>query len=295
MKDHPSLINFNFLTSFFNKILKKPLKPKTVDELVIELIKAYDKGNKITHLEGRLLLHNIIEFGSLTVEDIMIPRNDIIAVNASAELNDILDIAIEQEYARLPIYDQQLDNIIGFVHMKDLLPQITGRKPYSLSDIIRPLLFAVPSMRILDLLVKMRSNRTHMAIVLDEYGSVSGLVTIEDLLEQIVGTIDDEHDKMEEPEIIRLHDNIYEANARISIKNLEETLGMNIFDGEEEDCETLAGLIFLLSGEVPKKGTIIHNPLGCDFEIIDADPRNLKRVRINITPMYQSTATAHSE
>lgn len=283
MKSQPSRDNnrlssyFSFFKSFFSKENKSN---RTFEDQVVDLIKEHDDGNKITHLEGRLLLHNIIEFGALNVSDIMISRNDIVAIDQDLPLDSILEVAMREGYARFPVYHDRLDNILGFVHIKDLLPQITGKQKFDLQSVIRPLLFAVSSMKIIDLLVKMRSNRTHMALVLDEYSSISGLVTIEDLLEQIVGNIEDEHDEINEPEYINLPDGNLEVSARISIEKLEKLLNMNIFDGEEEDCETLSGLIFLLCSEIPKKGSVIDHPMGLKFEIIDADPRNLKRIKI---------------
>lgn len=254
------------------------------EDKIVEMIKSHDSENKLSSLEGRMLIHNILEFGSLTVKDVMIPRTDIVAVESSISLDDVIAIFMSSSLTRLPVYEEDLDNVIGFVHIKDILPASLNQVKYNLKNLVRPLIFTVSNMNIVDMLVKMRSARVHMAVVLDEYGGIKGLVTIEDLLEEIVGSIEDEHDASKDVEstIIKISDKIYEINARASIEEVENAIGINIYDGQEEDCETIAGLLFLLSGCIPKPGESIDHPSGIKFEIISADNRNVKKVRMII-------------
>jgi CBS domain containing-hemolysin-like protein len=284
MKDHPSTGNSK---NGFVKKIKAWFKRDNPNHQLIkqlhDIIGDKAENNILNHIEGRLILKNIIAFGATTIDDVMINRNEIVAFNINATKEEILTVMLEEEFTRVPVYKGKLDNIIGFVHIKDLLPQLIGHSNFNLNKVTRPLIYAVPSMKAIDLLVKMRSNRIHMAVVLDEYGSVMGLLTIEDLLEQIVGTIDDEHDEKENEVFKKITDNIFEVNARISIEKLENEIGVNIFDGEKEDCETLAGLIFLICDQIPRQGDVIEHPYGIKFEILSADLRNLKTIKVDIT------------
>ncbi|MBN9542742.1 MAG: HlyC/CorC family transporter [Alphaproteobacteria bacterium] len=285
IKGHSKAKKFKLFSWLFkSKEPNKNEKDNDFEEKIIDLVKNHDATNKISGIEGRFLLHNMLEFGSLTASDVMIQRSDIVAVSSSINSDELMEIFLKEEHTRLPVYQDSLDNMLGFIHIKDLLPYLRGenKNKFTIDAIIRPLILAVPTMNIIDLLVKMRSARVHMAVVVDEYGGIDGILTIEDLLEQIVGSIEDEHDEGDSLEIFKINDKLYEANARVSIEKIEEELGMNIFDGEEEDCETLAGLIFLLAGEVPTKGEIVHHPLGIEFHILEADPRNVKKVRIKL-------------
>lgn len=284
IKGHSKIKKFKLFSWIFKSKEENKAKNNDFEERILDLVKNHDAKNKISGIEGRVLLHNILEFGSLTASDAMMPRTDIVAVPSDLSPDQLFDIFVEEGHTRMPVYQGNLDNILGFIHIKDLLPYLKEpvKSRFTIDAIIRPLIMAVPSMNIIDLLVKMRSARVHMAVVLDEYGGIDGLITIEDLLEEIVGSIEDEHDEGESLDIIKINDSLYEASARVSIEKLEAELKMNIFDGEEEDCETLSGLIFLLAGEIPSKGEVVYHPLGLEFHITDADPRNVKKVRIKI-------------
>ncbi|MBN8827843.1 MAG: HlyC/CorC family transporter [Sphingobacteriia bacterium] len=269
-----------FWAKLFGLETQEDDEDENFEDKIIEIIKDHDATNKLSGIEGRVLLHNILEFGALTASDVMIPRSDIVALSVDSNKDDIIKSFIKHNHSRMPIFEKDLDNVIGFVHIKDLLTLfLTDESNFNLKKIIREIIFVVPTMNIIDLLVKMRSARVHMALVLDEYGGIDGLITIDDLLEQIVGNIEEDHD-IKKPEIVKVSEKVFEASARISIEKLEEVLDRNIFDGDEEDCETLAGLIFVLAGHVPSKGEIINHPLGIKFEILDADPRNVKTARI---------------
>jgi CBS domain containing-hemolysin-like protein len=233
-------------------------------------------------------------FHLLRVEDVMVPRANIVATDNSATLTELSQAFKEAGHSRLPVYKESLDDPVGMVHIKDLLPYLMfdakGRtgKTYPnrkvLQYIRREVLYVPPSMLAQDLLRRMQYRRIHMAIVVDEYGGTDGLVTIEDLIEPIVGDIDDEHDELiPEVQIVtgKGGRSVWEADARISIEDFEKTLGREFATpDEEEDVDTLGGLIFTMAGRVPERGEIIKHADGLEFEIIDADPRRLKRLRI---------------
>jgi len=192
---------------------------------------------------------------------------------------------VEQGHSRVPVYRETLDNVIGFVHAKDLLGPAAERREAKLSLILRKVLFVAPSVPILDLLVQMRQARTHIAMVADEFGGIDGLVTIEDLIEEIVGEIEDEHDVADEPRLAERADGTLIADARTPIEVLEEHQGVRLRpSGEQEEVDTLGGLVSSLAGRVPTRGEIIAHPSGIEFEVLDADPRKIKRLRVRRSP-----------
>jgi len=245
----------------------------------------------------KAMMSNAERFHLLRVEDVMVPRADIVAIENVATLTELSAAFKEAGHSRLPVFKETLDDPTGMVHIKDVLPYLMldakGRsgKTYPKKKVIqyirRPVLFVPPSMLAQDLLRRMQARRTHMAIVVDEYGGTDGLVTIEDLIEPIVGDIDDEHDEIE-PEVQIVTDkrgrSVWEADARITIDDFEESLGREFAtDDEEDEVDTLGGLIFTLAGRVPERGEIIRHATGLEFEVLDADPRRVKRLRIRDT------------
>lgn len=255
----------------------------TLEDSVVELIEEHHdtEGKSVTN-EERTLLHNLLGFSELKVDDVMVPRTDIIAIEYGISLDDIKKIVIDKEHTRMPVYKDSLDNIVGFIHIKDLISYINSDKAFIFDEIIREILFVPPSMKIIDLLARMRTAQTHMALVLDEYGGTDGLVTIEDLMEEIVGEIEDEHDEKEEPEIKSIDANTYEASARMDIEVLEETLGVSLIDKENgDDFDTLGGLIFSLLGYVPEVNETVEHPSGITMQILEADARRINLVRIH--------------
>ncbi len=244
--------------------------------------------------QAREKLMNAAEnFYDLKVEDVMVPRAEIVAVPEDLTLAELTRTFMEAGHSRLPVYKETLDEPTGFVHVKDLLEYLvseggaTGKAKMKLKiikKIKRPVLYVPPSMAAEALLKKMQASRVHMALVVDEYGGTDGLVTLEDLIEPIVGDIEDEHDE-EEPQIQPRKDkngNTYwDVDARVDIDDFERACGFEIATPElEEDVDTLGGLVFSLLGRVPGRGEIITGPNGVEFEIIDADPRRIKRLRL---------------
>jgi CBS domain containing-hemolysin-like protein len=226
------------------------------------------------------MLRNLLGFKDVRVEDVMVPRADITAVDEKTSLEDLGGLFTESGHSRLPVYKQSLDYPIGMVHIKDLVVMLAGKAPkVPLKALIRDILFAPPSMSALDLLLRMQASRSHMALVVDEYGGTDGLVTIEDLIEEIVGEIEDEYDDQDGPQIVTRSGDILEAQARLPIDQLEEKLGITLVD-EDEDIDTLGGLVFTLAGRVPQRGEMIIHKNGIEFEVRDADPRRIKTLRI---------------
>jgi CBS domain containing-hemolysin-like protein len=233
----------------------------------------------------RSLLRNIIALRDLTARDVKVPRADIIAVPESIGFDELLAELNAHGHSRLPVYRESLDDVIGFIHIKDLVAARAGGRPFDLKSILRQVLFVAPSMRVLDLLLQMRLSRQHLALVIDEFGGTDGLITIEDLVEQIVGEIEDEHDIAEGPKLLPRPDGTLIADARTPIEEFEERVGPVLTDEEREaDLDTLGGLIVHLAGRVPSRGELVTHPSGISFEVVDADPRRIRRLRLRHLP-----------
>jgi CBS domain containing-hemolysin-like protein len=237
-------------------------------------------GDHLAPME-RLMLLNILKLGDTRVGDVMVPRADILGVDASASLDELIDVLREGFHSRVPVFKETLDDIIGFIHIKDVLEFWGGSGEFVLSRAAREILFVPSSMRVVDLLLKMRLARVHIGIVVDEYGGTDGLVTIEDLVEEIVGEIEDEHEDARGPMFTVHPDGSIVADGRASVEELESRLGVDLLpDAREEDIESVGGLLVSLVGRVPMRGELISHPTGLEFEIMEADPRRVKQVRI---------------
>ena len=231
-------------------------------------------------------------FQALRVADVMTPRADIIALDMDTDLSAAIAQFRECEHSRLPIFRETLDDPQGVVHLKDLFKAMTDPAGAPATDarllmqIRREPLYVPPSMRAADLMLKMQSARTHMALVIDEFGGVDGLVTLEDVLESVVGEIDDEHDEAHPIQVMARPGGVFEADARAPLEDLETALGGKLVPEalEDEEIETVAGLVTALAGRVPQRGEVIRHPAGWEFEVIDADPRRIKRLRVRPGP-----------
>jgi magnesium and cobalt transporter len=232
--------------------------------------------------EERALLGNVLRLRGITAYDVMVPRADIMAIPESHSLPETIALIQTEGHSRYPIYRDGLDDIIGMVHIKDVFAAIgKDEKAFALADILRRPLFVVPSIPVLDLLLQMRQARVHMALVVDEYGGIDGLITIEDLVETIVGDISDEHDEVQAQQITERPDGALDLDARTPIGAFEEKLG-NVLTDEERaaDIDTVGGLVFTLAGRVPAKGELVSHPSGLEFRILEADPRRIRRLRV---------------
>lgn len=259
-------------------------------ESLEEVIEEHDEDTNRVSLgdKEREMLFNVLEYGELRIDDVMVPRGDIVAVPNNISFQDLVKIFAEAAHSRMPVFRDTLDDVIGMVHVKDALKLIadgSDAESFKMVSIRRPVLYVPASMRVIDLLAKMRSSRTHMAVVVDEYGGTDGLVTVEDMVEEIVGEIEDEHDVVDEPELMPLASGGFDADARIDIEELEETLGVDLTPEERiEDVDTLGGLVFLLADRVPDIGEVIAHESGYKFEVLDADPRRISKIRIHMPP-----------
>ncbi|MBT0958528.1 HlyC/CorC family transporter [Alphaproteobacteria bacterium KMM 3653] len=223
---------------------------------------------------------------AMRVEDVAIPKVEIVAVPADIELADLIETFRDSGFSRLPVFDGTLDTPMGMVHLKDVALKhgFNGNGgPFSLAPMLRPLIYAPPSMPIGVLLQKMQTERMHMALVIDEYGGTDGLVTIEDLIEQVIGEIEDEHDTSEDAYWVQEKPGCYLAVARTPLDEFQAEIGMTLVEGEDvEEVDTLGGLAFMLTGRVPTRGEVIPHPAGVQIEVVDADPRRIKRLRVRL-------------
>ena len=256
----------------------------TLRESLEDVIEEHGEDSGDMSDEERLMLMNIVSLKELKISDIMVPRADIIALDRSLSFDDAMQVFKQATHSRLPLYRDTLDDVIGMVHIKDVIGALAGEgedAPSKIGDLKRRVLFVPPSMEVMDLLLNMRMNRLHMAMVIDEYGGTDGLVTIEDLIEQIVGEIEDEHDEQESPLIVSRGDGVMEVDARALVIDLEERVGLDLLpDDQDEDVDTIGGLVFTLAGRVPARGEVITHVRGIEFEVVDADARRLKRLRV---------------
>lgn len=275
---------------FFSKLLKRGTRARAVtpeaEEAAAEqaLGPFFDKSSAAE----RAMVMNILRLRELRVVDVMIPRADIVAVSEEASLDEVVDALQRGQLSRVPVYHETLDDPIGFVHLKDLaLTYGVGcsknGKEFVLRDHVRRALFVPPSMRIAALLQRMQASRVHMALVIDEFGGVDGLVTIEDLVEQIVGDIEDEHDIDEASHWREEAPGVYLVDARADIQEFEEAEKVRLRPQDwDEDIDTMGGLVFMLTGRVPARGEVISHPMGHEFEVSDADPRRIRRLRLTL-------------
>lgn len=271
---------FSFFRNVWRMIRRGRNGDSSVRDTLEELIEERDDADQPINADERLLLANILELRVRTVHDVMVPRADIIAVGVDTMYAEIIDIITREGHSRLPVFGESLDDAIGFIHAKDVLAWRSSEVDFSPARILRRLLFVAPSMQVLELLLEMRVKRAHMALVVDEYGGVDGLVTIEDLVEEIIGEIEDEHDQNAELVLASVPDGSLVADARVTVNNLEETIGPILNDEEREDIDTLGGLVFSLAGRVPIRGELIRHSSGTEFEVLEADPRRIRRLRV---------------
>ena len=317
---------------------------KTLRDSLEAAISAEEEAN-VFSAEERAMLSRLLRYGALRIDDVMVPRADIIAIDEDTTVAEALETFVEAGVSRLPLYHDTLDDPRGMVHVKDLvqwlvksgsLSEVTNTedapatlalaaangkavervvsgeeplcdpdksglaanahdgksifsKPLANAKVRRPVLYVPPSMPAMNLLLRMQSTRIHMALVVDEYGGTDGLVTIEDLVEEIVGEIEDEHDEYEPSQISDDAGTTMVAAARMPIEDMEQRLGLQLLDDDETDIDTIGGLVFSLVGRVPARGELVSHPAGVEFEVLDADPRRIKKLKIRISA--QRTAT----
>ncbi len=245
--------------------------------------------------DERSMLMNVLSYGDLRIEDVMVPRADIVAADINAGLERLMETIANEAHSRIPVYRGSLDDVLGMVHVKDLMRMVVrGQEPEQgrgIEGLLRPVLSVPPSMKLADLLRRMKAERTHMSIVVDEFGGTDGIVTIEDLVEQIVGDIEDEHDDDIPMVITEVEDGRLDMDARLPLVQLEERLKVDFLpDEQEENIGTVGGLVVSIGGRVPQIGEVLVHELGYRFEVLDADPRRLKRLRVHLIDEADGTA-----
>ena len=265
---------------------------KSLRDSVEALIEEREERAEPIDPEEHALIANVLKVGTVTVADAMVPRADIDAVEAGTKLDEVVAVMTRQGHSRIPVYQGTLDDVIGMIHIRDVLGAIDkangrGRRP-ALRSLVRQVLIVAPSMRVLDLLLQMRKSRVHMALVIDEYGGIDGLLTIEDLVEEIVGEIEEEHEAATAPRMEERPDGSMIVDARLPIEEFEMKAGPLVTGSEEEgDVDTLGGFVSVLAGRVPVRGElVVHDASGLEFEVMDADPRRVKRLRVRNMPAH---------
>jgi len=286
MSDHP-------LKRLIQKLTGQDVETAAMRESLEEVIEESERESPALSAQERVMLSNLLKFGELKVRDVMVPRAEIIAVDESINLADLLMLFREAQHSRLPMFRETLDDPTGLIHVKDVLGllQAEASGAYCLSPnarvtaLRRPVLFAPPSMRALDLLLKMQATHTHLALVIDEYGGTDGLVSIEDIIEQIVGDIADEHDEVTRE--LKPDGDSYLADARMDLDDFKAQTGHDFLvesgeDDVERDIDSLGGLVVSLLGRVPQRGEIVNHPDGSEFQVLEADPRRVRKLRLTL-------------
>jgi magnesium and cobalt transporter len=283
-KDQPE--NGGLVTWVRSLLPSKSVNDDSLRDAIEELIEEEDDSpQSAVARHERKLISNILQLRDLPVSKVMVPRANIVAIDIAAPREDLVSLLAEKPHSRIPVFKGDLDNVVGFVHIKDIVAHISDGNPFELKDIMRDVLVVSPAMRVMDLLLQLRQSKVHIAFVVDEFGGIDGLITIGDLIEAIVGEIDDEYDFDIDPEMIERPDGTAIADARYPLKSFEAKYG-NVFaeDEENEKIDTLGGLVTAIAGHVPSRGEIIRHASGIEFEILDADPRRVTRVRIRHLP-----------
>jgi CBS domain containing-hemolysin-like protein len=279
--EQPSL-----LKRLLQKLRGESASSAAMRESLEEVIEESERQSPALSAQERVMLTNLLAFGELKVSDVMVPRAEIVAVDENVPLAELVALFREGKHSRLPVYSETLDDPTGQVHVKDVMglmeaqPGGTWRLARTpLAGIKRPILFVPPSMRALDLLLKMQASHTHLALVIDEYGGTDGLVSIEDIIEQIVGDIADEHD--EDGAELKRDGDTYVVDARFDLDKFREETGIDLAAGQEEEgVDSVGGLVVSLLGRVPQRGEIVAHPSGYEFEVLEADPRRVRRLCI---------------
>lgn len=268
----------------------EPTVRESIAELVQEAADAPQTEGEAPELDRqeRALIANVLRLRGKSADDVMVPRADIVAMPVDVTLEQALDHIRREGHSRVPVYREQLDDVVGMVHIKDVFGYVGRPEAFKLEAILRRPLLVAPQTPVLELLLQMRQARMHLALVVDEYGGIDGLVTIEDLVEEIVGDIADEHDEVAGPLITERGDGALDLDARLPIEAFEQRVGPVLTEDERDaDIDTVGGLVFTLAGRVPTRGEVVSHPSGLEFRILDADARRIRRLRAR-KPMQQA-------
>jgi CBS domain containing-hemolysin-like protein len=292
----------SLLKSLLERLTRRGRSADVLEDVAEAFENREERGQAVDAAQKTMVIAAASFTEKLHAGDVMTPRADIVALDVSTTLGDAARLFAESQHSRLPVFRETLDDPIGFVHVKEVIAllapngdgQPTGKfGDRVLSRIKRDILFVPPSMPLPTLLLTMKSRRIHLALVIDEYGGTDGLVSIEDIVEQIVGEIDDEHDIDESDQIIARPGGVFEADGRASVEALEKRTGAKFaLEDHEGEVETVAGLVAALAARVPQRGEVLRHPVGFDFEVLDADPRRVKRLRVRPAPIVREESAA---
>lgn len=263
-------------------------RTQSVRDELTEIITSSVSGASDFDNHEETLLKNMLGLKDITAEDVMVPRADIISVDLTDGFDSVLSRMGTGNHSRVPAHKGDTDQILGMLHIKDMMPHLVAGTRPELESLLRPVLFVSPTIRLLDLLHEMRLRRRHMALVVDEFGGVDGLITIEDLVEEIVGEIEDEHDQTVMPRFDVGDDGTAIAEARLEIEALEILAGPLLEEDERDEIDTIGGLVFQLAGRVPSRGEVVRHPAGLEFEVLDGDPRRITLLKIEGLPRLSS-------
>ncbi|MES2327656.1 MAG: hemolysin family protein [Pseudomonadota bacterium] len=265
----------------------EPTLREEIEEAIDEAEESRQVAGDLSPTE-RQMLRNMLHFGEQTAGEIAVTRGDIMAVASDISFDQLVQAFADAGHSRLPVYGESLDDVVGMVHIKDVfIANVDPARERSLAALMREPLFVPESMGVIELLARMRSQRIHLAIVVDEFGGTEGLVTIEDVVEEIVGDIEDEHDEAEAGMLSMLEGGLWEADARLELEELAKAVDARL-SSDEDEVDTLGGLMFLLAGHIPAKGECVTHPSGWKLEAVDSDPRRIIRVRLH-APEGRST------
>ena len=256
-------------------------------EVIDDLIDQQDISDKKIDEKTKKIFSNVIDIHDKCVEDVMVPRANIVAISENSSLKILSSLMSDSKHSRIPVFEDNLDKITGMIHIRDLFNHFENSSDFKVQRqatkiLSRKILFTSPSMKILDLLLKMRSEKIHMAIVVDEYGGTYGLATIEDLVEEIVGEIEDEHDLVQREYFKKISKTSYELSSRMLIEDFEKKIGKKIKIEEREKVDTVGGLVFSIAERVPGRGEVINHPSGIEFSVLEADTRRIKKLLVQI-------------
>ncbi len=258
---------------------------ESIAELVQEAADAGDSDGSVPELDRqeRALIANVLRLRGATADDVMVPRADIVAMPVDLTWDQAMELIRREGHSRMPVYSEQLDDIVGMVHIKDVFAWDGKPEAFRMESVLRKPLMVAPQIPILDLLLQMRVARVHLALVVDEYGGIDGLLTIEDLVETIVGDIADEHDEHDAPMVTERADGTLDVDARMKVEDFEARLGTLLTEEEREaDIDTIGGLVFTLAGRVPARGEVISHVSGAEFRVLDSDARRIRRLRAKL-------------
>lgn len=283
-------------TSFFDNVRNLFVKPKnggdSLREVIEEYIEDHNNGEDIdptVALHEKTLISNILNLQDMSVIDVMIPRADIVAIDIESSQDELMALLEEKQFSRIPVYRENNDNILGTVHIKDILSALAAKKDIHLKELLRDVPVVSPSLPVLDLMLLMQRQKKHMVLVVDEYGGIDGLVTVGDVIESIVGEIDDEFDQDIEPTLENTKEGTIIADARYDLEDFEEEYGKIFSEEEHEENDTLGGVVFFVAGRIPARGEVIQHESGMSFEVVEADQRRISKLRIKNIPATITT------